>query len=77
MTSSSSPYAVFKAEELVYSCKPVGIRHCLRLTTKKLESISSSIKKNISNSLRNGLLKNMFSLRLHDMSIFQLFQRQN
>ena len=77
MTPSASPYAVFKAEEWVSAvAQPIGIGQCLRLTPKKLAPIRSSIKKKSVNFLRKRFSKNMFSLRLHDMSTFQLFHRQ-
>ena len=58
MTPSASPYAVFKAEELVpVVAQPIGIGQCLRLTPKKLAPIRSSVKKKSSNSLRKRLPK--------------------
>ena len=77
MTSSASPYAVFKAEEWVSAvAQPIGIGQCLRLTPKKLVPIKSSVKKKSGNTWEGDSQKNIFSLRLHDMSTFQLFQRQ-
>ena len=58
MTSSASPYAVFKAEEWVsVVAQPIGIGQCLRLTPKKLTPNSSSVKKKSGNSLRKGFSK--------------------
>ena len=46
MTSSSSPCAVFKAEDWVSAvAQPFGIGQCLRLAPKYLAPIRSSIKK--------------------------------
>ena len=58
MTSSSSPCAVFKAEDWVSAvAQPFGIGQCLRLAPKKLAPIRSSIKKKTGNSLRKGFSK--------------------
>ena len=58
MTPSSSPYAVFKAEEWVSAvAQPIGIGQCLRLSTKKLAPIRYSVKKKSGNSLRKGFSK--------------------
>ena len=55
MTLTASPYAVFKAEEWVSPvAQPIGIAQCIRLNSKKLSPISSSIKKKRSTSLREG-----------------------
>ena len=63
MTSSSSPYAVFKAEEWVSAvAQPIGIYQCLRLTPKKIAPIRSSIKKRSGNSLRKGFSKKYVQL---------------
>ena len=58
MTSSASPYAVFKTEEWVSAvAQSIGIGQCLRPTPKKLTPIRSPIKKNKCNSLRKGFSK--------------------
>ena len=58
MTPSSSPYAVFKAEEWVSAvARPIGIGQCLRLTPKKIAPLRSSVKKKSCNSLRKGISK--------------------
>ena len=58
MTSSTSPYAVFKAEEWVSAIpQPIGIVQCLRLIPKKLTPIRYSVKKKNGNSLRKGFSK--------------------
>ena len=58
MTSSASPYAVFKAEEWVSAvAQPIGIGQCLRLAPKKLAPIRSSIKSKSCISLRKGFPK--------------------
>jgi len=63
MTPSSSPYAVFKAEEWVSAVgQPIGIGQCLRLTPKKLAPIRSSVRKKRNNSLRKGISKKHIQL---------------
>ena len=58
MTLLASPCAVFKAEEWVNAvAKPIGITQCLRLNTKKLAPIRSSIRKKSCNLLRKGFSK--------------------
>ena len=58
MTSSASPYAVFKAEEWVSAvAQPIGIGQCLRLSPKKLAPIRYSFKKKNGNSLRKDFSK--------------------
>ena len=58
MTPSASPYALFKAEEWVSAvAQPIGIGQCLRLSSKKLAPIRSSIKKKRPDSLRKGYSK--------------------
>ena len=55
MTPSSSPYAVFKAEEWVSDvAQPILIGQCLRLAPKKLATNRSSLKKKSCISLRKG-----------------------
>ena len=45
MAPSSSPYAVFTADEWISSvAQPIGIGQCLRLTPKKFAPMRSSIK---------------------------------
>ena len=58
MTSSASPYVVFKAEEWMSAVtQPIGIGQCLHLAPKKLGTIRSSVKKKSGNSLRKRLAK--------------------
>ena len=58
MTLSSSPYAVFKAEEWVSAvARPIAIDQCLRQPPKKNSSIRSSIKKKNGNSLNKRFSK--------------------
>ena len=58
MTLSSSPYAVFKAEEWVSAVvQPIVIGQCLRQAPKKFSPIRSSIKKKGGNSLNKGFSK--------------------
>ena len=58
MTSASSPYAVFKAEDWVSSvAQPIGIGHSQRLAPKTLLPIRSLIKKKGGNPLRKRFSK--------------------
>ena len=71
MTSSATPYAVFKVVECVFAVdQSIGICQCLRITPEKLVQIWPSIKKKSGNSLRKRFLKKHVRFRLDDMSTF-------
>ena len=58
MTPSSSPYAVFKAEEWVSEvAQPIGIGQCLRISPKRHVRIKSPNQVSNGNSLKKTFSK--------------------